>query len=103
MTNTKPLMKSSVICSTRSRSRTTGNYTLPSLPAGGYELRIEIAGFKRFLAPEVQVQVSQTTRVDATLEIGAASESVTVSDQAPILRTENAEQSTNISGELVNS
>lgn len=81
----------------------TGNYTLTSLPAGNYELRIEANGFKRFVSQNVQIQVAQTARVNATLEVGAASETVTVTDQSPLLKTETAEQSTNISGELFNS
>jgi hypothetical protein len=50
----------------------------------------------------VQVQVAQTTRVDFGLQIGVSSESVTVTAEAQILRTENAEQSMNISGGKVN-
>jgi hypothetical protein len=80
----------------------TGNYTLSALPAGNYELRIEASGFKRFLSQGVQVQVNQTTRINAALEIGAASDTVMITDQAALLKTENAEQSTNISGELFN-
>ncbi len=80
----------------------TGNYTLSALPAGSYELRVEASGFKRFLSQGVQVQVNQTTRINAALEIGAASDTVMITDQAALLKTENAEQSTNISGELFN-
>jgi hypothetical protein len=90
---------------TESRTTTTetGNYTLTALPAGTYELIIEARGFKGFRAANVQIQVAQTTRMNATLEVGAASETVTVTDQSPLLKTETAEQSTNISGELFNS
>ncbi len=81
----------------------TGNYTLSALPAGSYELRIEASSFKRFLSQGVQVQVNQTTRINAALEIGAASDTVMITDQAALLKTENAERSTNISGQLFNS
>lgn len=83
-------------------STETGNYTIVSLPAGEYELSVEASGFKRFVSQGVQVQVAQITRVNIELEIGAASDTVTVTDQSPLLKTENAEQSTNISGELFN-
>ncbi len=81
----------------------TGNYTITSLPAGSYELHVEASGFKKYLSQGIQVQVAQTARVNVTLEIGAATDTVLITDQSPLLRTENAEQSTNISGELFNS
>ena len=81
----------------------TGNYTISSLPAGSYELRVEAPGFKKFVSQGILIQVAQTARVNVTLEVGAASETVSITGQAPLLRTENAEQSTNISGELFNS
>ena len=81
----------------------TGNYTLASLPAGDYELQVETAGFKKHIAQGVKVQLNQTTRINATLEVGSASDTVMVTGQSPLLKTETAEQSTNISGELFNS
>src|SRR5262245_46288306 len=81
----------------------TGIYTISSLPAGSYELRVEVSGFKKFVSQGVKVQLLQTTRVDAALEIGAASDTVTVTAQTPLLQTQSAEQSTNISGQLFNS
>jgi len=80
----------------------TGNYTISALPAGSYELRVEVSGFKKFLSQGILVQVAQTTRINVALEVGAASDTVLITDQPPLLRTENAEQSTNISGELFN-
>ncbi len=81
----------------------TGNYSLPSLPAGIYDVFIEVQGFKRFASQGITVRVAQTTRVDAMLEVGSPQESVLVTAEPPLLRTENAEQSTNISGQTFNS
>src|SRR5215475_5609704 len=80
----------------------TGNYTIASLPTGSYELRVEASGFKKFISSGVQVQLLQTTRMDATLEVGASSDTVTVTATSPLLQTESAEQTTNISGQLFN-
>ena len=71
----------------------TGNYTLSNLPAGSYELTISAAGFKKYVRPGVGVQVAGTLRVDATLEVGATSDTVTVNDEAPLLKTESGELS----------
>ncbi len=69
----------------------TGNYTLSNLPAGAYELTATAAGFKKYIRPGVTVQVAETTRADAVLEVGAATESITVDTEAPLLKTESGE------------
>jgi len=76
----------------------TGNYTLVSLPSGAYDVSVEVPGFKRFVQQGVRVQVAQTARVDIVLQVGSAAESVTVTADAPLLRTESAEQSTTMAG-----
>ena len=43
----------------------TGNFTLTSLPAGVYELSVEMAGFKKYVSQGVVVEVAQVTRLDA--------------------------------------
>lgn len=74
----------------------TGNYVLRDLPAGTYEINATVPGFKRYVRPGVTVQQLQTTRVDVILEIGASNESVTVTDIAPLLRTESGDVSHNV-------
>ena len=74
----------------------TGNYTLSQLPAGNYDLSVEMAGFNKFVQQGIRVFVARTERVDVTLKIGVTTESVTVSADASLLKTENAEQSTTI-------
>ncbi len=69
----------------------TGNYTLANLPVGTYTLSVDAAGFKKFERPNLIIQVAETTRVDATLEVGSSSETVTVSTEAPLLKTESGE------------
>src|SRR5207244_6745215 len=80
----------------------TGNYTLASLPAGVYELMVEAPGFKKTTQTGIQVQVAQTSRLDITLQVGAATESITVNAEAPMMKTESAEQTINVSGERIN-
>lgn len=74
----------------------TGNYTLAEIPAGTYELSATAAGFKKFVRPGLAVPVAQTVRVDATLDVGATTDTVTVSAEAPLLKTESGELSHNI-------
>ena len=80
----------------------TGHYTIPAIPAGAYSLTVEQPGFRKFVQTGITVQVAQTARLDVVLEVGAADNLVTVSADAPLLRTESAEQSTVLSGDKVN-
>ena len=69
----------------------TGNYTLANLPVGNYELTVDAPGFKKFLRPGLIVQVAETARVDAILQVGASTDTVTVNAEAPLLKTESGE------------
>ena len=81
----------------------TGNYTFPQLPPGTYEISISVSGFKRFVRQNVVVPVTQTVRVDASLEVGSAAESVTVSAEVSLLKTESGEVSHNVTGDRLTS
>ena len=54
---------------------------------------MDAPGFKKFLRPGMIVQVGETIRVDATLEVGASTDTVTVNAEAPLLKTESGEVS----------
>ncbi len=75
-----------------------GVYTIPFLPVGAYVLTIEAQGFKKLVSNELKLEVNQTARVDLQLQIGAVGETVTISDVAPILQTENTTVGGVISG-----
>ena len=77
-------------------STETGNYTLAQLPAGVYDLTVELPGFKKYVRQGITVQVSTTLRIDVALEVGAATEEVTVNADAPLLKTESGELSHNV-------
>ena len=82
---------------------TTGNYTLAQMPAGTYELSVAVPGFKKLVRPGVIVNVAATVRVDFGLEVGSATESVTVEAEAPLLKTESGELSHNVDYNRVDS
>jgi hypothetical protein len=82
-------------------STTTGNYTLAQLPAGTYEVSVTVPGFKKFVRSGLTVQVAATVRVDIGLEVGAATESVTVQADAALLKTESGELSHNVTTDTV--
>jgi hypothetical protein len=79
----------------------TGNFTLASLPAGTYDFSVEAQGFKKVTQQGIQVQVAQIVRLDIALQVGATT-SITVSAAAPLLKSENAEQSVNVNSDRIN-
>jgi hypothetical protein len=79
-----------------SATSTTGNYTLLQLPPGTYQVNVTVPGFKKYSRSGLTVEVAQTLRVDISLEVGSASESVTVTESASLLRTESGELSHNV-------
>src|SRR5664279_2192339 len=48
----------------------TGNYTLPQLPAGEYDLSVGKPGFSTFVQKGLRIQVAQTARIDVQLKVG---------------------------------
>ncbi|SFR99914.1 TonB-dependent Receptor Plug Domain [Granulicella pectinivorans] len=77
-------------------SRTTvtddaGTYSLPSLPAGTYDLLIEMKGFASQRNTGIVLDASQTARLDFSLAAGQVTETVTVDSgaAAALLQTEN--------------
>jgi hypothetical protein len=79
----------------------TGNYVV-QVPAGTYELTVSAQGFKRYVRQNLAVPVAQTLRIDVTLEVGSNAESVTVTELAPLLKTESGELSHNVSTDTLN-
>ena len=74
-------------------STATGNYTITGLSAGNYEITVSVPGFKKYTRQGLTVQAAQTIRIDIALEVGSATESITVSEAAPLLKTESGELS----------
>ncbi len=68
----------------------TGNYVI-SAPAGKYELTVSLTGFKKYVRENLEVVTATATRQDVTLEVGATSDTITVTDVAPLLNTETGE------------
>jgi len=84
-------------------STETGNYTLPQIPTGTYELTVKVPGFKTYVRQNVTLGVAQTLRLDVPLEVGQSSESVTVSAEVTLLKTESGELSHNVASDRMNS
>jgi len=80
----------------RAVSTDTGNYTIPQLPIGSYELTTAVQGFKRYDRQNITLSAAQVLRLDIPLEIGASTEAVTVSAESTLLKTETGDLTHNI-------
>lgn len=65
-----------------------GNYEMPALKAGTYQVTATQAGFKKAVVEDVLLQSNQVRRVDITLEVGEVATEVTVSAAAATIQTE---------------
>ena len=59
-------------------ANSTGSYAARELAIGHYSVRVESPGFKAYEQTGITLNVNDTVRADATLQVGEARESVTV-------------------------
>jgi len=67
-----------------------GNYDVPYLNVGDYEVSVEASGFKKFVRTGVILQAGSTVRIDVALEVGAVTQEIEVSAATPLLATDSA-------------
>src|SRR5947199_6525494 len=66
-----------------------GDYVAPSLPPGPYKLVVEATGFKKVERSSIRLEVAKDVRLDITMQPGSVSETVTVTEQLPLVETTN--------------
>jgi len=69
------------------KSGASGEYSIQDLPAGTYDVSVKQANFKEFVSKGVQLFVSSTTTVNAMLNVGSATEQMTVEANAVQVET----------------
>jgi hypothetical protein len=74
----------------------TGAYTVLRLPPGPYSVTVTAPGFKKLIRSGLTVDAGQTLPLDLSVQVGSASESVTVSAEGTLLKTETGDVSHNI-------
>lgn len=68
-----------------------GGYSFPTIQTGAYDVKVTKDGFRPFSRAGIPVTINNVTRADITLEVGAVTETVTVTAAAPLLQSDTAE------------
>src|SRR5580658_2052136 len=71
-------------------SSTAGTYLVPLLLPATYRLEVSKEGFKLSVSTSVPVHVTETVTVNVRLAVGAARETVTVTGNSELLKTEDS-------------
>src|ERR1700674_2713981 len=80
----------------------SGEYVAPSLLPGTYTVRVEFKGFKTVERQKIVLEVNQDIRVDLSLEPGEQTQTITVTEQLPLIETTNATLGGTLSNETIN-
>jgi hypothetical protein len=73
-----------------------GEYRLPSVPAGTYDLRAELTGFGTVIISKVELLVGQNATFAIKMAVASVEETVTVLAQAPLVDTASSQVSGNV-------
>jgi Carboxypeptidase regulatory-like domain len=83
-------------------SNASGEWVVPGLTPGSYDLVITAPGFKKYQAKGVVLRVAQKARVDVALQVGAASTEVTVEGTAVAqVETQSSEMAGTVTGKEI--
>ncbi len=79
----------------------SGSYLIPLLPPGNYNLHVDAKGFKGYEQNGITLSPGQGAKADVNLQVGSAGEQVTVTSDAPLLNTADANLSAEIDAKQV--
>jgi hypothetical protein len=81
-------------------TNSAGVFRFSLLEPGEYKLTVSAKGF-RTVSRNVRVNIGQITSADTGLEVGVQTETITVTEAAPLLQTENGDVGTTIDNQQV--
>ncbi len=68
----------------------SGQFQLTFLPVGTYDVSAEFPGFRTEIRSGITVQTDQRATISFSLEVGQLTESITVSEDAPLVQSETS-------------
>lgn len=82
-------------------SESTGYYRFANLPPGVYSVQVSAKGFKTVKRDGINLETGHLPTLDITMEIGATSEVVEVSGQAPVIDVTTNTNQTNVTSDVI--
>jgi hypothetical protein len=79
-----------------------GAYVAINLVAGTYTVRVEVKGFKVFERKNILIEVGKDLRVDVVLQTGATTETITITEEVPMVDTTSTTLGGTISNQIIN-
>ena len=73
------------------KSNADGNFNIPFLLPAKYTVRVEAPGFKAAMRPGIVVQINDRVTLDFSLELGATSDTITVTADTPMFQIATAD------------
>ena len=86
---------------TISQTNGSGIYTAPPINAGRYSVSVTAPGFKVAVEEDLELRSSDRKAVDFKLQLGTASETVSITAEAPLLDNVSSSRSNTINESLV--
>src|SRR5215467_3900439 len=74
----------------------TGNYLLPNLPPGTYDVKVEAKGFSAAAGKGLKLNVGDQKTLDFNVAIAGSSQTVEVTAEAPLIETTKTDVSTSV-------
>ncbi len=78
------------------KSGEEGDYQIPSLTPGKYEVAVEAPGFRKAVAENIVLTVGQVVPYDVHLVLGTVSDVLQVTDQPPLIEPEQTQQANTV-------
>ena len=88
--NAKVLVRNQAGLERTTNANEAGYFTITSIPSGIYTIQVEAPGFKKFDSINNKLDAASSLNIDATLTVGATSETVEVTANSVAVQTESA-------------
>lgn len=78
-----------------------GLYVYPALATGRYVITVEKTGFRKLSRENIEIRIAARVDLDLKMEVGDVQQSITISDQAPLLESSTAERGNAVSTKMM--
>src|SRR6266511_2389039 len=79
-----------------------GNYRIPLLPPGWYEVKVEVRGYNTQIKKGITLTVGQIAVINFEMTLGVTGEVEVINTDAPVVETERAHQASTITQMTIN-